>query len=520
MKIKSWITVLFLLVAWAMPCIGQDAADILEHARPAVVTITTTDKKAGESSQGSGFIIRETGLVVTAFHVVADALTVTVKLADGHTYTAILLDQDTTKDYALMKIDATGLPTLPVGDPAKMRQGDKVYTLGSPEGLEQTASEGIVSAIRQDPEKGMLIQTTAPISSGNSGGPLLNACGEVIGITLFKLKDGQALDFALAINQVDVSAIDAVTDASVSPEALFDAGKHERTLAERAGDEGREHQKTAYKAEQNDDFDGKKREMELADAAHAQESQHYKRAFALFKLAEVQKPEWPDLLYQLGRFSPDTKASIQYFQRCVKVKEDYADAWYELAGCLTPFDVKDLKDTGAWSRAADCYKKAILYADNLTLTIDLSGIHIGKVTIGQTSYDSRVTPLKSARWFLYQRAADALDSAHRYREAAHMHERVAEAVTRFNKLIITTNGRDRSLHSCQEYLRAGMDYDLLGEHANALASFERGVNMSKDKGAAYYMLGNMLQSPADAFGWFGTYPAPLCAEAVAGSGGY
>src|SRR5580658_122286 len=91
---------------------------------------------------------------------------------------------------------------LHLGDSSAVRQGDRILTLGSPLGLEQTASEGIVSAVRDLGTDGNVLQITAPISPGNSGGPLLNLSGDVVVIASFRLKDGQSLNFYLAINEL------------------------------------------------------------------------------------------------------------------------------------------------------------------------------------------------------------------------------------------------------------------------------------------------------------------------------
>jgi hypothetical protein len=113
-----------------------------------------------------------------------------------------LLAANKVKDYAVLKVKAADLPTLPLGDSDTLRQGDKVYTLSSPFGFELTASEGMISAFRSASGEGVYLQTTAPVSEGSSGGPLLDAQGEVIGVIEFKFKKGQALNFALAINEV------------------------------------------------------------------------------------------------------------------------------------------------------------------------------------------------------------------------------------------------------------------------------------------------------------------------------
>lgn len=200
---RTLVLMLVLVLVGVLPCRAQETADILERARPSVVTILTTDKKGKKSGLGSGFIVREDGIIVTAWHVVANAAKIRVVMPNGITApVSQILSADKAKDFACLKIKREGLSSLPLGNSDAVRQGDKILTLGSPLGLEQTASEGIVSAIRKLPTFGTLLQITAPISAGNSGGPVLNGRGEVVGIAIFKLKEGQSLNFAVAINHI------------------------------------------------------------------------------------------------------------------------------------------------------------------------------------------------------------------------------------------------------------------------------------------------------------------------------
>jgi S1-C subfamily serine protease len=126
------------------------------------------------------------------------------------------------------------LPTLTLGDTGLVRQGDHILTLGSPLGLEETASEGIVSAVRKSDLYGVLIQISAPISPGNSGGPVLNLVGEVVGIVDFRLREGQALNFALAVNTVSA--------------AMARTGGHHTTLGTCAGCEAHKPVRTLLRA--------------------------------------------------------------------------------------------------------------------------------------------------------------------------------------------------------------------------------------------------------------------------------
>ncbi|MFQ6131888.1 MAG: tetratricopeptide repeat protein [Armatimonadota bacterium] len=171
--------------------------------RPAVVTVVVNMGEGEEGRQGSGFIVSPDGLVVTNWHVIADAQSALVKQEHGAFFPVEgLLAWDLERDFALLKVAAKDLPTIPLGDSHALRQGDSVLVMGSPKGLENTVSQGIVSAIRELPDGRRLIQTTAAVSEGSSGGPLLDMQGRVVGITSFQLVEGQALNFAVAMNEV------------------------------------------------------------------------------------------------------------------------------------------------------------------------------------------------------------------------------------------------------------------------------------------------------------------------------
>lgn len=155
---------------------------------------------------GSGFIIGSDGLILTNAHVVREAKDVTVKLSDRREYTAKVLGSDPTTDIAVLKIDATGLPTVRLGDPRQLEVGDPVLAIGAPYGFEQTATQGIVSAKgRSLPGDTMVpfIQTDAAVNPGNSGGPLFDGSGSVVGINsqIYSRSGGfQGLSFAIPIN--------------------------------------------------------------------------------------------------------------------------------------------------------------------------------------------------------------------------------------------------------------------------------------------------------------------------------
>ena len=136
-------------------------------------------------SLGSGFIIDDNGYIFTNAHVVANADEVTVKLTDKREFKAKVIGIDRHSDVALLKIDATGLPKVDIGDPSKLKVGEWVAAIGSPFGFENSVTAGIVSAKgRSLPEENYVpfIQTDVAVNPGNSGGPLFNLKGEVVGI--------------------------------------------------------------------------------------------------------------------------------------------------------------------------------------------------------------------------------------------------------------------------------------------------------------------------------------------------
>jgi S1-C subfamily serine protease len=184
----------------------KSITQVVEEQGKAVLVISNLGFGDSQQGVGSGFIIRPDGVVLTNYHVIEHAQAVTVKLPDGREFRAQgVLGSDPELDVAVLKIEATGLPTISLGDSDQVKVGQRVIAIGNPLGMfEYTVSDGIISAIRLDdaPEAKMkkLLQITAPISQGSSGGPLLDLTGKVIGITAAISMQGQNLNFAIPIN--------------------------------------------------------------------------------------------------------------------------------------------------------------------------------------------------------------------------------------------------------------------------------------------------------------------------------
>jgi serine protease Do len=163
------------------------------------------DRELKQRSLGSGVIVDRAGYIVTNYHVVRQAEEITVRLIDGREFKANVVGRDPKTDLSLIRItsQAKDLPAIPLGDSDKMRVGDWVLAVGNPFGLAHTVTQGIISAtgrvIGTGPYDNFL-QTDAPVNPGNSGGPLVNLRGEVVGITTAIVATGQGIGFAIPSN--------------------------------------------------------------------------------------------------------------------------------------------------------------------------------------------------------------------------------------------------------------------------------------------------------------------------------
>ena len=178
------------------------------------------------ASAGSGFVLTADGYIVTNYHVVKDADTVTVTMYNGDEYNALYVGGDEDYDIAVIKVEATGLPAVTLGDSSTLNVGDHVLAIGNPLGeLTFSMSGGMVSSVNRtinvDGTPFNMIQTDASINPGNSGGPLMNSYGEVVGIVSAKYssysdESVEGLGFAIPINDVYAMIEDIMTNGYVT----------------------------------------------------------------------------------------------------------------------------------------------------------------------------------------------------------------------------------------------------------------------------------------------------------------
>jgi S1-C subfamily serine protease/regulator of sirC expression with transglutaminase-like and TPR domain len=181
---------------------SRTVEELTASSRPSLVTITQIGRGGSQEALGTGFVAGKDGLIATNLHVIGNARRITVQLMDGskHEVTEIHAT-DPALDLAVIRIGKKDLPPLPLGDSDTIQQGQTVIALGNPQGLEYSVVDGVVSAVR-DVEGTEMIQVAMPIEEGNSGGPVLDLAGRVLGVVTLKSAVTENLGFAHTVNEL------------------------------------------------------------------------------------------------------------------------------------------------------------------------------------------------------------------------------------------------------------------------------------------------------------------------------
>jgi len=276
----------------------KEPTQIFKNISPAIVYITNKTV-AKEEYIGSGFIFDKEGIIVTNFHVTKGAKELSVKLKNGEVYPVVgIINYDHTLDICILKINASNLPTVFVGDSNSMQIGETLYCIGNPLGLEYSFSNGMLSAVREINDIKYL-QFTAPISPGNSGGPLVNSQGQVIGVVTFLMEGGQNLNFAIAINEIKPFISNQI-------KMTFQDFVEKVSQADYYFTEG-------YKYFLQDD---------------------YSKAIEYYQKVIQIKPNNPDVYSNLGvSYSAlgQYQQAIEYYQKAIQINSNYVNAYNNLS---------------------------------------------------------------------------------------------------------------------------------------------------------------------------------------------
>jgi len=309
----------------------------VRKVKPAVVSIITYDSEGEPLMTGSGFFVDHCK-VVTNLHVIRGATKVEIKMLDGkgRTYPAAgILAVDTEGDLALMRVDvpqerartielASDLPD----------EGETIFVIGNPLKLEGSVSDGIVSAVREVPNVGRIIQITAPISHGNSGSPVFNLRGQVLGVVTVKVTNGQNINLAIAAARVrelqgenvrPFSELPARTKADLS-ETLYQngleslwLGNYESALSY--------FQNAVNKNPRRADAWTQVGYCKVKQGKNAEAIRAYERALELKPAAAEIHNKLGDAYYYAGRLLD----AIDSYSQAVRLEPNYAEAYYNLA---------------------------------------------------------------------------------------------------------------------------------------------------------------------------------------------
>jgi S1-C subfamily serine protease len=216
---------------------SRTVTEVAETVGPAVVKIDAVlpgrrDRREPAGGSGSGFVITPDGLILTNSHVVHDAAPLSVTTADGREAPAYLVGSDPHTDLAVVQVHLGDLAAVPLGDSSRLRVGQIAIAIGNPYGFQTTVTAGVVSALGRSlrAHSGRLIddviQTDAALNPGNSGGPLVDSRGEVIGVNTAMIRSAQGISFAIAVNTARFVATKLITEGRIVRGMIGVAGQN------------------------------------------------------------------------------------------------------------------------------------------------------------------------------------------------------------------------------------------------------------------------------------------------------
>jgi len=298
---------------------------IVKKIEPAIVVVLTYSKEDSAIGEGSGFFISQNGDIITNRHVLADAYRAEVKTANGKVYPITkIVAEDEEGDLIRASVNIPAESVRPLSVSSSVPEvGEQIAVIGSPLGLEQTVSNGIVSAVRGIPEFGKIIQITAPISSGSSGSPVVNMRGEVIGVATFQLIEGQNLNFAIPGERI---ARLKLKKGKTLKE--WEMGKQEEWLASAKG---------LY-----------------ATGLMLLWADDYEEALPYFERAAKKDPRYADAYFKIGYCNGELgryTEAIEAFKQAIRLKPDDAKAHFGLGMSYLIL--------GRYTEAIEAYKQVI-----------------------------------------------------------------------------------------------------------------------------------------------------------------
>ncbi|MFZ3137817.1 MAG: tetratricopeptide repeat protein [Thermodesulfovibrionales bacterium] len=414
-----------------------DAERIFIENSKAVVVVVTFNQKGEAISQGSGFIVREDGVVVTNYHVISNAASIKIKAGVKVLNVEGLLYIDKENDLVILKADDKNLPTVKLGDADKAGIGEKVYVIGSPQGLENTVSDGILSGIREIGTKWKILQITAPLSQGSSGGPVFNKNGEVIGIATFIVKEAQNLNFAMPVNVIK----DKISVKKVI--ALQDAGIEDYT---------------------------KSAEYWFYLGVAYSNSGRYKEAIEAFKQVIRINPDYAEAHYNLGVTygkSGMDKEAIEAYKQAIRIDPDFANAHVNLGNAYVKI--------GMPKEATEAFKQAIRINPD----------------------DAKLYYLLGLNYYISGRYKEAIEA---FKQSIRINPDYAEAHYNLGLNYGKSGMHREAIEAFKQSIRInpdfakahynlGLNYHKLEMYKEAIEAYKQSIRINPDDAGAHYILG-------------------------------
>ena len=384
--IVAGIFIVFSTLIFASGTIDESLPSLIKRIKPSVVIVFAYNNTGEFLKLGSGFFISQSGDIITNYHVLQGASSAEIKTSDGKTYPiTYIVAEDEQNDIIRLSTNIPSKYVLPLPLSGTIPEiGERIIVYGSPLGLENTVTDGIVSAIREVSGYGKLIQITAPISPGSSGSPVLNMKGEVIGIATFQMIEGQNLNFAIPSERITNLNLIEEKKTSISEE-LFkqeNKGKKDSDYAYEAYDKAlyfidkREYEKALPYLEIaiKTDISSLKAWAYFQIGYCYGELGTYTKAVEAFKQAIRIDPGEAKAHYNLGLAHYRLglyKDAIEAYRQAIRIDPDYALTHYNLGIVY--------RKLGNYTKAIEAYKQAIRIDPDYALTHVNLGIAYGEL---------------------------------------------------------------------------------------------------------------------------------------------
>ena len=423
--------------------------ELVRRIKPSAVAIETFDARGEKLSRGSGFFV-DMDRVVTNRHVIEGAYRAEVHLNSGNSFQVRgVLAVDAEGDLALLKVEAPANLVRPLSlDRTSPQEGESIVVIGNPFGLEGSVTNGIVSAVRDIPGFGRIIQITAPISPGSSGSPVVNMQGQVIGVATLQITGGQSVNFAIPSDRI--ALLGRSTQGQTTPQ------------------------------------------MSLGELVAATGRNKRAKAVELFRAG----------LSFLSK--DDCQNALPYFQQATESDSSYAEAWAQSGFCN--------EKLGRHSEAVEASKKAVNIRPSAEsyFNIGLASYYLKQYRESEAAYRQsiKLDPYNAADayyalgltyrdWGQFDEEIQAYKHALRLKpDYAQAYDRLgqrylqtkkyAEAVEAFKQLAILRPGDANAQNSM------GEAYEAMSRHDDSVEAFRQAIRLKPDFGKAYFNLGKTL----------------------------